>query len=121
MPEVGHGPVGYWGLSMGCSTGVPLVAAESRIKAAVLGLGALRPGDESFERAAQAIQVPVLFIFQLNDELMTPEGGLALFNAFGSQVKTMHINPGRHVAVPAFERDDAEAFFVRHLGAVCPA
>jgi cephalosporin-C deacetylase-like acetyl esterase len=68
------------------------------------------------ERAARAIEIPLLFIFQLDDELMTPESGLALFKAFGSKVKSMHINPGPHVATPGFERDYYETFFVRHLG-----
>jgi hypothetical protein len=36
--DVGAGPVGYWGVSMGTRYGVPLVAAEPRIRAAVLGL-----------------------------------------------------------------------------------
>ncbi|MEV3927199.1 hypothetical protein, partial [Actinomadura coerulea] len=39
LPEIGvGGPVGYLGLSMGTAIGVPLVAAEPRIAAAVLGL-----------------------------------------------------------------------------------
>jgi pimeloyl-ACP methyl ester carboxylesterase len=37
--HVGAGPVGYWGVSMGCGLGVPFVAAEPRVRAAVLGLG----------------------------------------------------------------------------------
>jgi dienelactone hydrolase len=116
LPEVGRANVGYWGLSMGCGIGVPLIAEEPRIKAAVLGLGALRRGDDALERTAQAVRIPLQFVFQLNDELMTPEAGLALFVAFGSEIKTMHINPGPHVAVPAFQRDCAEHFFARHLG-----
>ena len=28
LPEVGEGPVGYWGLSMGTRFGLPLVVAE---------------------------------------------------------------------------------------------
>ena len=28
----------------------------------------------------------------------------------------MHVNPGGHVETPLFERDDYEAFFLRHLG-----
>jgi hypothetical protein len=35
---IGPGPVGYWGVSLGSAIGVPLVAAEPRIGAAVLGL-----------------------------------------------------------------------------------
>lgn len=34
---------------------------------------------------------------------------------FGSGEKTMHVDPGPHVGIPAFERDAARAFFARHL------
>jgi cephalosporin-C deacetylase-like acetyl esterase len=108
--------VGYWGLSMGTSIGVPFVAAESRVKAAVLGLNGLWPGQDAFEKAARSISIPLLFVFQWDDELMSRESGLALFDAIGSAEKTMHINPGGHVGTPLFERDDYDAFFARHLG-----
>lgn len=39
LDHVGTGPVGYWGVSLGCGLGVPFVAAEPRVRAAVLGLG----------------------------------------------------------------------------------
>jgi dienelactone hydrolase len=39
LGHVGAGPVGYWGVSLGCGLGVPFVAAEPRVRAAVLGLG----------------------------------------------------------------------------------
>jgi dienelactone hydrolase len=120
LPEVGLGPIGYWGLSMGCSIGIPLLAAESRIHAAILGLGALRPGDEALEHHAALVTVPLLFIFQLDDELMTPEQGIALFRALGSRHKTMHINPGRHIEIPAHEREGFELFWARHLEVKVP-
>jgi len=69
-----------------------------------------------FEEAARSLDIPILFVFQWHDELMTRESGLALFDAIGSQEKTMHVNPGGHVQMPLFEREAAEAFFVRHLG-----
>ena len=37
LGHMGAGPVGYWGMSLGCGTGVPLLAAEPRVRAAVLG------------------------------------------------------------------------------------
>jgi pimeloyl-ACP methyl ester carboxylesterase len=109
---------GYWGVSMGTAIGLPFVAAEPRITAAVLGLAGLsnRPGAAAFEEAARSLRIPVLFVFQWDDELMTRESGLDLFDAIGSAEKTMHINPGGHVQIPLFERDDYEAFFLRHLG-----
>ncbi len=112
------GPYGYWGVSMGTAIGLPFVAAEPRISAAVLGLAGLggRPGAGDFERAARTLRIPILFVFQWDDELMSRESGLALFDAMGSADKTMHINPGGHIQIPLFERDAFEAFFLRHLG-----
>jgi len=108
--------VGYWGVSMGTSIGVAFVAAEPRIRAAVFGLAGLREGAEAMARAAASITVPVEFVFQWDDEVASRENGLALFNAFGSPEKTMHINPGGHLGIPTFEGDSWERFFLRHLG-----
>ena len=117
LPEIGQGPVAYWGVSMGTRYGVPLIASEPRIRCAVLGLFGIGPDPDEFSEAASRIEIPLLFLFQLDDELMTPPAGLELFKAFGSKVKTMHINPGPHVGVPLFERDEYEAFFLRHIEA----
>jgi dienelactone hydrolase len=116
-PELAAGPFGYWGVSMGTAIGLPFVADEPRIAAAVLGLAGLsnRPGAGRFEAAARSLTIPVLFLFQAEDELMTLQSGIDLFQAFGSKEKTMHLNPGGHVAVPRFERTAAEEFFRRHL------
>jgi dienelactone hydrolase len=117
-PDLAAGPFGYWGVSMGTAIGLPFVAAEPRITAAVLGLAGLsddRPGSERFAESARSLQIPVLFLFQANDELMTFESGIALWQAFGSKEKTLHVNPGGHVQTPRFERKAAEEFFARHL------
>jgi dienelactone hydrolase len=105
------GPVGYWGLSMGAGIGVPFVAAEPRITAAVFGL----VGCETLAEAAARITVPVEFLLQWDDELVRRDSGLALFDAFASRHKTLHANPGPHSYVPPFELEDIERFFVRHL------
>lgn len=113
-PAWAGGPFGYWGLSMGTLFGVPLIARERRISAAVLGLAALHDPDEQKAQAA-AITVPVLFLCQSEDELMRRDGALALWDALGSTDKSLHLNPGRHVEVPMVERDGAVEFFRRHL------
>lgn len=111
-----HERIGYWGVSMGTAIGVPFVAAEPRVKCAVFGLAGLRPGMDGFERAAAAISIPLEFVFQWEDAVAPRELGLALFNAFASKQKAMHINPGAHVEIPNFEGESWERFFVRHLG-----
>lgn len=111
LDHVGAGPVGYWGVSLGCGLGVPFVAAEPRVRAAVLGLGgALASAEE-----AARITVPVEFLVQWDDERVPREHGLALFDAFASAEKTLHANPGKHGEVPAFETGSTLRFFARHL------
>jgi dienelactone hydrolase len=106
-----HGPVGFWGVSLGSAISVPLVAAEPRITAAVFGLA----GHETLAETAAQVTVPVEFLLQWDDELVPREAGLALFDAFASHEKTLHANPARHAGVPAFELDSSERFFTRHL------
>ncbi|MEV0731854.1 alpha/beta hydrolase [Polymorphospora sp. NPDC050346] len=112
LDRVGAGPVGYWGVSLGCGLGVPFVAAEPRVRAAVLGLG----GALASAEVAARVTVPVEFLLQWDDERVPRGQGLALFDAFGSAEKTLHANPGGHGKVPAFEVDSNVRFFARHLG-----
>ena len=117
LPFVGrHERVGYWGVSMGTAIGVPFVATEPRVKCAVFGLAGLRAGATAMEEAAKAITIALEFVFQWEDAVAPREAGIALFNAFSSKEKTMHINPGPHVEIPNFEGASWERFFVRHLG-----
>ncbi|GHA64672.1 alpha/beta hydrolase [Streptomyces termitum] len=113
LPEIGaEGPVGYAGVAMGSAIGVPLVAAEPRITAAVFGL--MWP-DALFE-AARRITVPVEYALQWDDTRIPREGGLALFEAFGSAEKSLHANAGLHVDFPRFvESESAARFLARHL------
>ncbi|MEU5029228.1 dienelactone hydrolase family protein [Streptomyces milbemycinicus] len=111
LEHVGTGPVGYWGVSLGCGLGVPFVAAEPRVRAAVLGLGGALASAEDAAR----ITVPVEFLVQWDDERVPRAQSLALFDALASSEKTLHANPGKHGEVPAFERDSTLRFFTRHL------
>jgi pimeloyl-ACP methyl ester carboxylesterase len=120
---VGEGlPIGYWGVSMGTAIGVPFVAQQPRITAAVLGLAGLRRGDAAFEAGARRITIPVEFVFQWDDAVAPRDLGVGLFEALASKEKTMHVNPGGHLDTPDFEGASWERFFVRHLGtAASPA
>ncbi|MFF4656218.1 hypothetical protein [Streptomyces sp. NPDC001381] len=108
---MGAGPVGYHGVSMGCGLGVPLLAAEPRVRAAVLGLLGVRGPAATAAR----VTAPVLFLLQWDDTRVPREHALALFDALGSAERTLHANPGERGGIPAFETDDALRFFARHL------
>ena len=116
LEDVGNGPLGYWGLSMGTIYGIPFAAHDPRVQAAVFGLmGVLGPTKERMERDAQAITSPVLFIVQWDDQLIAREAALSLFDALGSVDKRLHAHPGEHAAVPAEELVASVAFLDRHL------
>ncbi len=111
LDHIGTGPVGYWGISLGCGLGIPFVAAEPRVRAAVLGLS----GSPALAETATRIRIPVEFLVQWDDERVPRADSLALFDAFGSADKTLHANPGRHGELPAVELDSTLRFFARHL------
>jgi pimeloyl-ACP methyl ester carboxylesterase len=95
-------PIAYWGLSMGTIIGLPLVAAEPRIAAAVLGLcGLTGPTSERLGDDAARVGCPVFFVCQLEDELFDRTSSLALFDALFTLDKQLHATPGRHGAVTA--------------------
>jgi len=111
LPEIGAPPVGYWGITLGTAIGVPLVAEEPLIRAAVFGLF----WPSTLVEAARRITVPVEFSMQWDDEHIPREGALALFDAFGSSVKSLHANAGKHMDAPRFEAASAARFLARHL------
>ena len=117
LPEIGVGAVGYWGLSMGTMFGLPLVAAEPRVRVAVLGLmgTALATGGR-LRKDAEDVECPVLFLQQWDDELIPREAASELFDAIASPDKRLHANPGAHSAVPREEFLFTQAFLARHLG-----
>lgn len=113
LPEIGtDGPVGWWGINMGTAIGIPFVAAEPRVTAAVFG----QHWPDTLADKARRITVPVEYDLQWDDEHIPREAGLALFDAFASEEKTLHANSGRHKELPRFEADSAVRFFVRHFG-----
>lgn len=104
--EAEHGArtTGWLGLSMGTMMGLPVCVAEDRIKVAVLGLmGLWGPNQDDLARLAPELSIPLRFLVQWHDEVVPRAACLDLFDAIGSDRKTLHANPGLHAAVPTFE------------------
>ncbi|MFG2092294.1 dienelactone hydrolase family protein [Streptomyces sp. NPDC048612] len=109
-PEI-RGPVGYSGGVI--SIGIRLAVVEPRISAAVLFAGSLVP-SVMFEEARR-VTIPLHVLLQWDDEGNDRQAALDLFDAFGSQEKTLHANMGGHSGVPQYAGDAAARFFARHL------
>ncbi|MFE7191788.1 alpha/beta hydrolase [Kitasatospora sp. NPDC057541] len=110
LPETG-GPVGYEGGVI--SIGVRLAVVEPRIAAANLFAGSFVP--TAIVEDARRVTVPLQVLLQWDDEGNDRQAALDLFDAFGSEQKTLHANTGGHTGVPHFELDAGARFFARHL------
>jgi dienelactone hydrolase len=110
---LGRDGVGYWGLSGGTTFGLPLVASEPRISAAVLGLN----GDVPLMRSyAPNVTCPVMYMMNLEDSFMTRESSLALFDALATNAKRVLAFPGDHGENLDQALPDWARFFADRLG-----
>jgi pimeloyl-ACP methyl ester carboxylesterase len=103
--DLGTRPIGWWGLSMGTILGLPVVAAEPRIAAAVLGLaGVIGPTASRLALDAASVTCPTLFLAQRDDELFGFEPVVELYDAVAATDKQLRVSPGTHaqVSVEAF-------------------
>ena len=114
LPEIEE-PVGYFGLSLGTQYGVGVLAAEPRIRAAVLGLSALPAPGPRIAAYASNVSCPVFFIQQRDDEIAPLDRSNALFAAIASADKTFRSSPGGHMDVPRAVFEEAYGFLERHL------
>ncbi|WP_163541308.1 alpha/beta hydrolase [Occultella kanbiaonis] len=110
LPGIG-GPVGYSGGVI--AVGVRLAVVEPRIVAAGLFAGSYVP-RVTFDEARR-VTIPLHVLLQWDDEGNDRQLALDLFDAFGSQEKTLQANLGGHTGVPQFAGEDAARFFARHL------
>lgn len=111
LPEIG-GPVGCSGGVI--AIGTQLAAVDPRIRAAVLFAGSFVP--RSIVELAREVTIPVYMLLQWDDRGNDRQAALDLFDAFGSGEKTLNANLGGHTGVPRHAGEDADRFFVRHLG-----
>ncbi|WAL69118.1 alpha/beta hydrolase [Amycolatopsis cynarae] len=110
LPEIG-GPVGYAGGVIGI--GIRLAVVEPRISAALLFAGSYLP--RSMVEEARQVTIPLHVLLQWDDEGNDRQLALDLFDAFGSEEKTLQANMGGHTGVPRFAGDNGNRFFARHL------
>lgn len=96
-PELGAGPMLYWGLSLGTQYGLAWLARDRRPRAAVLGLFGAGPIVLHY---AGRVRCPVLFVMQQDDQLHPAEGVRQLFDGLASDDKQLVASPGLHDDVP---------------------
>jgi surfactin synthase thioesterase subunit len=97
-------------MTLASAIGIPLAVADSRIRAAIFG--GVFTYDAVIE-AAGRVTIPIEFLLPLDDPEISRSSGLAIFDAFASEEKTLHAFPGSHFRVPT-ERIDTR-FFQRKL------
>ncbi|KAA1397243.1 alpha/beta hydrolase [Aeromicrobium ginsengisoli] len=113
LPEIAEdAPVGYSGMTLASAIGIPLAVAEPRIRAAIFGGVFVY---DAVLQAARNLTIPVEFLLPWDDAEISRESGLAVFDAFASEEKTLIAFPGSHFRVPAEQFDTR--FFARKLGA----
>jgi pimeloyl-ACP methyl ester carboxylesterase len=111
LPEIGtDAAIGYSGMTLASAIGIPLAVAEPRIRAAIFG--GVFVYDALLE-SARRLTIPMEFLLPWDDDEIDRESGVALFDAFASEEKTLLAFPGSHFRVPA-ERLDTR-FFMRLL------
>ncbi|MFD4666300.1 dienelactone hydrolase family protein [Streptomyces halstedii] len=110
LPGIG-GPVGYSGGLI--SVGIRLAVVEPRVSAAVLFAGRLVP--RALVEEARQVTVPLHVLLQWDDEGNDRQASLDLFDAFGSEEKSLHAHLGGHTGVPETAGEAAAQFFTRHL------
>jgi pimeloyl-ACP methyl ester carboxylesterase len=111
LPEIGaDAAIGYSGMTLASAIGIPLAVAEPRIRAAIFG--GVFVYDALLE-SARRLTIPMEFLLPWDDDEIDRESGVALFDAFASEEKTLLAFPGSHFRVPA-ERLDTR-FFTRLL------
>ncbi|MEV3952565.1 alpha/beta hydrolase, partial [Streptomyces halstedii] len=95
------------------SIGIRLAVVEPRVSAAVLFAGSLVP--RVMVEEARQVTVPLHVLLQWDDEGNDRQASLDLFDAFGSEEKSLHAHLGGHTGVPESAGEAAVQFFTRHL------
>lgn len=112
-------PLAYWGVSMGASLGISLIAGDRRFAAAVLGLMHANwpaPPGTRIRADAARLECPALFLVNWDDTRAPREGAFELYGLIGSADKRLHAYPGEHGLLPDEAFTGSVEFLVRYLG-----
>lgn len=90
-------PVGYFGLSLATQYGIPFLANNNMIQAAVLGLFGSHPPPKTpvMNHYAPNVSCPLAFVKQADDELHPETTADYLFDSLGSSEKELIPGKGR--------------------------
>jgi hypothetical protein len=109
--------VAWFGVSMGTAYGIPVCAADKRIKAATFGMWGTDWGqEERLLDACRQVRTPVLFQIKTEDELFPVAGQRRLFDALGSPHKCLRTHQGGHSLDAPGQLDEALQFVNRAVG-----
>lgn len=118
LPQIDGRRLAWYGISMGTAYGLPVVAADKRIGAAVLGMwGTCRQPSARLVADAHSIQVPVVFHVKNDDAIFTPEGQRDLFEQIASPDKQYVHYDGGHTDPAGEQLQDIAQFLTAHLSA----
>jgi alpha-beta hydrolase superfamily lysophospholipase len=111
-------PVGYIGVSMGTAYGLPYLAADPRVRAAVIGLwSANYAASEHLLDASRQVRCATWFTQCWDDEFFDRAGTIDLFDAIPALDKRLVVYPGKHEELSGERLDDAITFLVKRLAA----
>jgi len=115
--DVDANSIAWCGVSMGTAYGLPLLAADKRIRAAVIGMwGADYPNSAELAKLAPNVGCPILFQQKWNDQIFSRQGQLELFDLLGSKSKWLKVYMGPHGPLVTEQIEDLERFLVYQLG-----
>ena len=116
LKELKNIPVGYYGLSMGTAYGLPFLAAEKSIDAAVIGMwGSNYPNSRQLVEAARHVRCPICFLHKSEDQIFTLNGAFEIFDALLTDDKRMLISTGPHEPATAEQMKVTLDFFENRL------
>jgi dienelactone hydrolase len=116
VPACDTSRLGWVGLSMGTAYGLPLLAANPGVCAAVLGMWGLSyPNSQRLAADAENVLCPVLFQQKWDDALFDRPGQLALFDGLAATDKRLCVYTGGHTPVQGEQMRDLERFLLERL------